>query len=184
VDAGSAGAPSPPGGFGSGMLTECATPSLGRFQDWRAHAFSVPAAGSLLVKEGDRYVMKVKFTGANWGEAVLNLGNGGVAVDLSKSAGFTVTYTASTDVGIQIRGNVQPHGGDQHVAVLPASAAPKTLSFRFVPEDWTFLPGLGRPSVALADVIKSALIFDIVSRTANDVTISSLRFDNYVPTCR
>jgi hypothetical protein len=186
TDGGGSAAPVPPGGFGAGPLTECMTPSLGRFQQWLAHANITPTTG-LLVKEGDHFVLKAHFSGADWGELVVPLSNNGEAAttDLSKSAGFTISYVAAADVGVQIRGNVQPHGGDQHVALLPATGGQtKTLSFRFVPEDWTFLAGLGKPRVALADVIKAATIFDIVSRTANDLTISYLRFDNYAPPCR
>jgi hypothetical protein len=177
----------PPGGFGAGPITECPTPSLDRLQQWTAHANTTPASGNLLVKEGARYVARVTFPGGGaWSEVVVPVNNNEtIPGDLSMSAGFTITYSATSDFWGQLRGTVQPHGGDQNVVKLPSTAGNMaTLSFRFVPEDWTFVPGLGRPTVTLASVIKSAVFFDFVGNTANTVAFYDLRFDNYLPQCR
>jgi hypothetical protein len=165
---------------------ECATPSIGRLQQWTAHANTIPATGSLLVKQGERFVAKVRFMGGVWSEVVMPPSNSLATVaDLSKSAGFTITYSASADLWVQVRGSVQPHGGDQHVVRLPATAGKsETLSVRFSPDQWTFLPALGKPRVALSDVLKSVTILNFVGNTANDVTFHDLRFDNHLPMCR
>ena len=158
-------------------------PSLGRLQLFRAHANTVPATGNLLVREGERYVAKVRFTGANWSEVVVPLANNEArAADLSQSAGFTISYSATAELWVQIRGTVQPHGGDQHVVRLaPTGGQVQTRSFRFVPEEWT--QRLGPPRVTLADVVKSAIMFNFIGIAANDVTVTSLRFDSYAPMC-
>jgi hypothetical protein len=178
----------PPGGFGSEPLSECPTPSIGRLQQWQAHANTIPATGSLLVRDGDQHVARVRFVGQNlWSEVVVPLTNSeAIPADLSMSAGFTIRYSATADLHVQMRGAVQPHGGDQHVVRLPATGGRiETLSFRFQqPADWTFVAGLGRPRVALPDVVKAATIFNFVGNTANEVAVHALRFDNYAPPCR
>ena len=176
----------PSDGFGGGPLTECPTPSIGRLQQWQAHANTVPATGSLLVREGDQYVAKVRFPGGPWSEVVVPIANNeAMTANLTMSKGFTIRYSATADLHVQMRGGIQPHGGDQHVVKLPSTGGEtKTLSARFQPEDWTFVPGLGRPRVTLADVVRGATIFDFVGNTANQVVVYSLRFDNYLPPCR
>jgi hypothetical protein len=179
----------PPEGFGAGPLTECSPgPSLGRLQLWRAHGNTVPGPQSnLLVKEGDRHVATVRFTAPappSWSEAVLYLTNVAEAArDLRTSSGFTITYSATADLWIQLRGTVKRDGGDQHVAALPATGgAVSKRSIRFAPEDWTFLSRLGKPNHAFADAVRTAVLFNFVGQT-NEVTVHDLRFDNYVPAC-
>ena len=177
----------PSEGFGGGPLMECPSPSIGRFQQWTAHANTVPATGSLLVREGEQFVAKVRFPGGGtWSEVVVPLANNeAVTANLTMSAGFTIRYSATAELHVQMRGGIQPHGGNQHVVKLPATGtAIETRSFRFQPEDWTFVPGLGRPRVTLADVVRGATIFNFVGNTANQIAVYSLRFDNYVPMCR
>lgn len=177
----------PPGGYGTGPITECSTPSLDRLQQWTAHANTTPGSGNLLVKEGARYVAKVSFPGGGaWSEVVVPVNNNEtIPGDLSKSAGFTITYSATAEFWGQLRGTVQAHGGDQNVVRLPATAGNmSTLSFRFVQDDWTFVPGLGKPTVTLASVLPSAVFFDFVGNTANTIAFYDLRFDNYLPQCR
>jgi hypothetical protein len=189
-DSGTATPPIPPEGFGE-MLTECNTPSIDRFQFWTAHANTVPApGGNILVNEAGQFVAKVRFTGADWGELVLAIANmPGRAdslpgIDLSNSAGLTITYSATALLYVQIRGAVQRERGDQHHVLLPATGGEtKSLSFRFLPEDWRFAP-LGPPRVTLPDVLKSVVIFNFVGRTANDIVIHGLRLDRYAPACR
>ena len=156
-------------------------------QQWLAHAFvGAGNRSSLLSMEGGRYVAKGQFPGGNWSEIVVLIGNAeSAAVDLSKSKGFEITYSATAPLWMQMRGNVKLHGGDQHVVALPATGGMTVTKFvPFEPAAWTFAPGLGKPTHALADVVKSASFFDIVGNAANTVKFSGLRFDGYVPPCR
>jgi hypothetical protein len=168
---------------------ECPGGSLDRLQKWLGHAFvtGVSPDSSILVDDGGKKVARAKFTGGgNWSEVVVLLGNAtDAAVDLSKSAGFTITYSATADLYIELRGTVQLHGGDQHAVKLPATGG-MTVSKRILldPSAWTFVDALGKPTVAFADVVRTANMFDIVGNTANDVTFTGLRFDGYVPMCK
>jgi hypothetical protein len=180
----------PAEGFGAGPLIECAAaPSVGRLQLWTAHGNVVPGPpANLLVKVGDRQVAKARFTAVaqpSWSEAVVFLTNAAEASkDLRTSAGFTITYSAVADLWVQLRGTVQRDGGDQHVALLPATrGAVAKHSIRFAPQDWTFLPGLGKPRQPFAEVLRTAVLFNFLGQT-NDVVIHDLRFDNYVPACQ
>ena len=175
------------GRFGLVPITECAAPSLDRLQRWTAHANTTPSSGNLLVPEGGHYVARVSFPGGGlWSEVVVPVNNDkSIPGDLNQSAGFTITYSATADFWAELRGTVQPHGGNQNAVKLPATAGSvSTLSFRFVQADWTFVPALGRPTVTLASVLPSALFFDFVGNTPNTVAFYGLRFDNYLPECR
>jgi len=169
-------------------LVECPGGSLDRFQKWLAHALVTGAAAdsSILVTEGNRQVARASFPGGDWSEVVVLLGNAANAsIDLSMSAGFDITYGATADLFIELRGTVQLHGGDQHAIKLPATGG--TTVTKHVPLDpaaWTFIDTLGKPTVAFADVVRTANMFDIVGDTANVVSFSGLRFDNYVPVCQ
>jgi hypothetical protein len=169
-------------------LTECPGGSLDRFQKWLAHALVTGAAAdsSILVTEGNREVARARFPGGDWSEVVVLLGNAADAsIDLSMSAGFDITYSATADLFIELRGTVQLHGGDQHAVKLPATGgATVTMHVPLDPAAWTFIDTLGKPTVAFADVVRTANMFDIVGNTANVVSFSGLRFDNYVPACR
>ena len=88
----------PSDGFGGGPLTECPTPSIGRLQQWQAHANTVPATGSLLVREGNQYVAKVRFPGGPWSEVVVPIANNeAMTANLTMSKGFTIRYSATAD---------------------------------------------------------------------------------------
>jgi hypothetical protein len=172
----------------AGPISECPGASLDRLQKWLAHALVTGAApdSSILVADGGRQVARAQFPGGNWSEVVVLLGNTtDAAIDLSKSRGFTISYSATADLWIEFRGTVQLHGGDQHAVKLPATAG--MVTSKFVPFDataWTFVPELGKPTVAFADVLRTANMFDIVGNTANTVSFTGLRFDGYVPACR
>jgi hypothetical protein len=169
-------------------LMECAGASLDRFQKWLAHALVAGAApdSSILVAEGNRQVARARFVGGDWSEVVVLLGNAtDASIDLGKSSGFDITYSATADLYIELRGTVQLHGGDQHAVTLPATGGMTvTKHVPLDPAAWSFVAALGKPTVAFADVVRTANMFDIVGNTANTVTFSGLRFDNYVPPCR
>src|SRR5262249_16858710 len=160
-------------------MRECPAPTLDRLQQWTAHANTTPSSGDLLVQEEGHYVARVTFPGGGlWSEVVVPINNDKtIPGDLSHSAGFTIIYSATTDLWAELRGTVQPHGGNQNVVKLAATNGNRsTLSFRFVQDDWTFVPALGRPKVTLASVLPSALFFDFVGNTANTVVFYGLRF--------
>ena len=170
-------------------ITECPGPSMDRLQKWLAHAFvmGVPnfQESSLLVSEGNRYVAKATLTGggANYSEIVVLLGNDRSGVDLTRSAGFVITYSATADQWIELRGTVKPDGGDQWVVKLPGTGGQMmSKTFSFEASSWTTL--FGQPPVRYPDVLRTAFMFDIVGNAPNTVTFYGLRFDGYVPTCR
>src|SRR3954469_5309731 len=116
------------GMLGSGAVAsasggcECATPSIDRYQQWLAsgEGTTVPATGSLLVREGHGYAAKVTFVNAEWHVAVLWLGNEFEAqADLAKSKGFWLTYSATDDLYAQLRPASHWSGGDKWLTRLP-----------------------------------------------------------------
>jgi hypothetical protein len=175
-------------GFDVAPIMECPGPSIDRLQKWLAHTLIVGSGGdaSVLVQEGGRYVAKARFAGSDWSELVVQLGNSADAsIDLTKSSGFIITYSATADFWIEMRGTVKLHGGDQHSVKLPATGGMTVSRFvSFAPSAWSFVPNLGMPSVPFADVLRTANMFDIVGNTANTLTFTGLRFDAYVPACR
>jgi hypothetical protein len=97
---------------------ECASPSINRYQQWLAsgEGATVPAAGSLLVpvRGHARYAARISFVGTEWHVAVLWLANQFEAqADLSRSAGFLLTYSATGDLHVQLRPASHWSGGAQ-----------------------------------------------------------------------
>jgi hypothetical protein len=185
-----AGSGAPADAFQGAPLTECPGPSIDRLQKWLAHAFVMGAPPlqetSILVSEGNHYVAKASLTGggANYSEIVVLIGNDrSVSVDLTKTAGFVLTYAATVDQWIELRGTVHPDGGDQWVVKLPTTGGQMmSRTFSFDATSWTTL--FGQPPVAFRDVLRTAFLFDIVGNASGMVTFFGLRFDGYVPTCR
>src|SRR5439155_22022171 len=106
-------------------LTECTSaPSLDRFQDWIAsgEGTTVPATGSILVKSGAQYVAKVGFVNAEWHVVPVWTANkfDGQA-DFSKSASFTLTYSATDDLYVQVRPASCWSGGDKWLTKIPST---------------------------------------------------------------
>jgi hypothetical protein len=175
-------------GFDAQPLTECPGGSIDRLQKWLAHTLIVGSGGdsSVLVKEGEKYVAKARFQGGDYSELVVQIGNSATdSVDLSQSAGFTITYSATNPVWMEFRGMVKAHGSEQYVVQLPATAGATMTKFvPFDPSAWTFLADLGKPTHSFADVLKTAYIFDIIGKVQNTVAFYGLRFDKYTPPCR
>jgi hypothetical protein len=167
---------------------ECSGPSIDRLQKWLGHANLVGSGGdaNILVQEAGRYVAKARFSGADWSEIVVLLGNSADAsIDMTKSSGFTIKYSATADLYIEFRGTVKLHGGDQWGVKLPATGGmPMSKFVSFQPAEWGEVPGLDKPTHAFASVLKTANMFDIVGMTANTVVFYGLQFDQYVPQCR
>jgi hypothetical protein len=169
---------------------ECATPSIDRYQQWLAsgEGTTVPATGSLLVpaRGTSRYAAKVNFVNEEWHVAVLWLANEFEAqVDLSRSAGFRLTYSATDDLYVQLRPASHWSGGAQWATRLPSTHGRLTSRwFSFRPQAWTSVPELGAPAHPFATAIGEARGFVFVGKTANEIEFRGLRVDRYTPPCR
>ncbi|MEU7789753.1 hypothetical protein [Amycolatopsis sp. NPDC049159] len=179
-------APPPAGAAPAGR--ECATPSIDRYQQWLAsgEGATVPATGSLLVRDHHRYTAKVSFVGAEWHVAVLWLANEFEAqADLSHSAGFWLTYRASDDLYVQLRPASHWSGGDKWLTLVPSTHGRLvTKFFGFAPDRWTSLPELGTPPYSFASALPEARGLVFVGKTPNELEFRGLRVDHYRPPCR
>ncbi|GIJ01785.1 hypothetical protein Sya03_11370 [Spirilliplanes yamanashiensis] len=170
-------------------LRECATPSVDRLQQWIAsgEGATEPATGSLLVpvRGKHRYAAKVNFLNPEWHVVVVWLANQFEAqVDLSRSAGFWLTYSATEDVYLQLRPASHWSGGDKWLTLVPATGGRTvTRFFSFRPDRWTTLPELGAPAYSFASALAEARGFVFVGKTENRLVFRGLRFDGYVPPC-
>jgi hypothetical protein len=166
---------------------ECATPSIDRYQQWLAsgEGATVPATGSLLVREGHGYAAKVTFLNAEWHVAVLWLGNRFEAqADLSKSAGFRLTYSATDDLYVQLRPASHWSGGDKWLTLVPSTHGKLvTRWFSFSSRAWTSLPELGTPAYSFASALTEARGLVFVGKTPNRLDFRGLRVDGYRPPC-
>lgn len=134
AQAGQAGS-STGGGAGSGgsgelpALEECASqPSIDRLTSWSAtnEGTMVPANGSILVKEGADYVGKVQFVGAGWHVVPVLIANEfDVTADLSKASGITLTYSATSELHVQLRSKSHWSGGSQYATTIPSTGGKK-----------------------------------------------------------
>ncbi|MCS7475684.1 hypothetical protein ACFFQW_35375 [Umezawaea endophytica] len=179
-------------GSDSGYSRECRTPSIDRFQQWLAsgEGATVPATGSLLtpVREGHGrtgYTARVSFLNAEWHVVVLWLANQFEAqVDLSRSAGFRLTYSATDDVYLQLRPASHWSGGDKWLTLVPSTGGRTvTRFFSFRPEAWTTLPELGKPTYSFDSALREARGFVFVGKTANELEFRGLRVHGYRPPC-
>jgi hypothetical protein len=169
-------------------LAACPKPSVDHLEIWTAHGGSLrPAAGgNLLIKEGERHYMKVEFLpGGQWHEIVVPVANSlSKKIDLTTSKGFTITYSATADLWVQLRPLSHAHGGEQHTAKLPSTGGMmQELFVPFAPESWGML--LGDPTFPFAQALRDANFFDFVGppASANTFVVRGLRFDGYVPPC-
>jgi hypothetical protein len=166
---------------------ECATPSIDRLQQWLAsgEGTTVPATGSLLVRQGNHYTAKVAFVGAEWHVAVVWLGNEFEAqADLSRSAGFRLTYRATDDLYVQLRPASHWSGGDKWLTLVPSTGGQLvTRFFAFAPGKWTSLPELGTPSYSFASALAEARGLVFVGKTPNRLEFRGLRVEGYRPPC-
>lgn len=188
--AATAGAAGDAGAGGSGglpPLQECAsTPSVDRLTNWQAsgEGLTVPATGSILVKDGSVYVGKVEFVGAEWHVIPVYIANKyGSTADLSKSSGFTLTYSATSDLHVQLRSLSHWNGGDQYATSIPSTAGQKkTQFFSFAEAGWKSL--FGQPVLSFADTLKEGMGLVFVGNSANMVQFYGLRIDGYTPPCQ
>jgi hypothetical protein len=166
---------------------ECATPSIDRLQHWLAsgEGTTVPAAGSLLVPQGRGYAAKVRFVHAEWHVVVVWLGNKFEAqADLSRSAGFWMTYSATSDLYVQLRPASHWNGGAQWLTTVPSTGGKlRTRFFSFSPRSWTSLPELGAPAHPFVEALNNARGLVFVGKTENTLDFRGLRIDRYRPPC-
>ncbi|MFC7532026.1 hypothetical protein [Actinoplanes sp. GCM10030250] len=184
---------------------ECATPSIDRLQQWLAsgEGTTVPATGSLLVPAGrnrpapptgslpaaaggnSRYTAKISFVNAEWHVAVVWLANQFEAqADLSRSAGFRLTYSATDDLWVQLRPASHWSGGAQWATRIPSTHG-RTVSrfFSLRPQAWAAVPELGAPAHSFESAISEARGLVFVGKTANELEFRGLRVDRYTPPC-
>ncbi|MFB9306056.1 hypothetical protein [Kibdelosporangium philippinense] len=166
---------------------ECATPSIDRLQQWIAsgEGTTVPATGSLLVREGKRYAAKVEFLNVEWHVVVVWLANQFEAqADLGKSRGFWMTYSATDDLYVQLRPASHWSGGDKWLTLVPSTGGKLVRKFfSFSPKAWTTLPELGTPSYSFASALREARGFVFVGKTPNKLDFRGLSIDGYQPPC-
>jgi hypothetical protein len=165
----------------------CAKPNLDGYTSWLAtnEGKMIPASGSILVREGAGWVGKVEFVGDGWHVMEILVGNTfNTQRDFSASKGFTLTYSATSDIYIQARPANAYSGGAKHVIKLPTTNGEKTTTFfSFAPEAWTTIAELGRPSYPLGDALKQLRAFVVVGKTATKISFHELQVDGYRPTC-
>jgi hypothetical protein len=180
-------APAPASAHTQRPSRECATPSIDRFQQWLAsgEGTTVPATGSLLVPVRHGYAAKVEFVNAEWHVAVLWLANEFEAqVDLSRSAGFWLTYSATDDLWVQLRPASHWSGGAQWATAIPSTHGRMvTRFFSFSPRAWGAVPELGVPAHTFESAISEARGFVFVGKTANRIDFRGLRIHRYTPPC-
>jgi hypothetical protein len=175
----------------AGPSRECATPSINRLQQWLAsgEGTTVPAAGSLLVPRSrsahPAYTAKVTFVGAEWHVAVVWLANQFEAqADLSRSAGFLLTYRATDDLWVQLRPASHWSGGAQWATRIPSTHGRLvTRFFSLRPQAWAAVLELGAPAHSFASAVSEARGLVFVGNTANDLEFRGLRIDRYTPPC-
>jgi hypothetical protein len=186
---GTAGAAGSSGGGGSGGLApleECAgKASIDRLTSWNAsgEGLTVPATGSILVKEGEDYVGKVQFVGAEWHVIPVLIANQfGQTVDLSNAAGITLSYSATAELHVQLRSESHWDGGNQYATTIPSTGGNKETRFlSFAAAGWASL--FGAPALSYADTLKEGMGLVFVGNSENNIVFYGLRIDGYTPPC-
>lgn len=187
---GTAGTSAGGGVGGSGELPpleECTSkPSVDRLTSWSAtnEGTMVPSSGSILVKEGADYVGKVQFIGAEWHVVPVLIANQfDVTADLSKASGITITYSATSELHVQLRSKSHWSGGDQYATTLPSTSGQKqTKFFSFAEANWKSL--FGAPALSFADTLKEGMGLVFVGNSENTLVFYGLRIDGYSPPCQ
>lgn len=167
-------------------IEECAgTPSVDRFTQWVAsgEGTTVPPTGSILVKEGAEYVGKVQLVGAGWHVIPVYIKNKfGESLDLSTSAGITLTYSATAELHVQLRTKSHWSGGNQYATTIPSTGGQKeTRFFSFAEAGWKSL--FGAPELSFPDSLKEGMGLVFVGDGANEVVFYGMRIDGYTPPC-
>ena len=175
------------GGGGLAPLEECqGKASVDRLTSWQAsgEGLTVPATGSILVQEGDEYVGKVQFVGAEWHVIPVLIANQfGETVDLSTSAGITLTYSATSELHVQLRSESHWSGGNQYATTIASTGGQKQTAFlSFESAGWASL--FGAPELSYADTLKEGMGLVFVGNSENAVVFYGMRIDGYSPPCQ
>jgi hypothetical protein len=172
-------------------LMECSVPSIDRITGFHStgEGTTVPMKedGTLLVKEGDHYVAKEKFLNNEWHvlEIVITKGiETKPPADLSKSTGITLTYNTTADLYFQMRSQSHWNGGAHWTTPVPSSKGQTvTKFFPFGAANWKAAPGLEAADQSYDLTIKEVVGLMLIGQNPNDITISGMRIDGYVPPC-
>jgi hypothetical protein len=104
--------------------------------------------------------------------------------DLSRSAGFLLTYSATGDLHVQLRPASHWSGGAQWATRIPSTRGRTvTRFFSLRPQAWTSVPELGEPAHSFESARAEARGFVFVGKTANELEFRGLRIDRYTPPC-
>jgi hypothetical protein len=170
-------------------LAECNMPSIDHLERWtvasEAGAATTPAAGSILVAEGDHQVGKVSFTGGGWHIVAVLVTNSNTAqANLSASTGFTLTYSATADLWIQLRETANYMDGAHWVLPLPSTGGQlRTVFVSLAADSWITLPRLGTPKVTFPQALTQVRGIFFIGDAANTLVLRGMRFDGYTPVC-
>jgi hypothetical protein len=161
-------------------------PSVDHLTDWEAsgEGLTTPKTGSILVKDGASYVGKVTFIGADYHVIPVYVANAyGKTADFTNSKSFTLTYSATTALHVQLRTLSHWNGGDQYATDIPSTGGQKqTKTFPFAEANWASL--FNKPALSFADTLKEAMGMVFVGQGDNTVAFYGLRFDGYTPACQ
>jgi hypothetical protein len=167
----------------------CMEPAIDGYQLWLASGEgpTTPPRGSILVAEGDHQVAKVTFVGGGWHVVPVHLANDPDigSINLTRSSGFTLTYSATADLYIQLRSMAHWDGGSQYVTKVPSTGGQlMTRTFSFARASWTAIDNLGIPGYSFESVLPDARALVFIGLGANDLVFTSLKVDGYTPPCR
>ena len=172
-------------------LEACGKPSVDHLTQWLAWSGGTkpPTGANILTQEGGKNVAKISLVACantNWCQLVLPITNSlGGQVDLSKSAGFSMTYSAVADLWVQMRPASRYDGGDKWLILIPATGGKvETRFFPFIPEAWFFLNRLGMPKYPFTTALKDVRSFVFVANTPNnELVFHNFRIDGHIPAC-
>jgi hypothetical protein len=177
-------------GAGEGGVEGCDVRAIDGYSVWVASGetgMTVPPKDDLLVDEGGRTLAKVAFVGTGpYHIIALHLANDRDrgAVDLSRSSGFTMTYSATADLWVQLRASTTWNGGSHYVTMIPSTGGQmQTRTFTFERSRWTALDDLGIPTRTFDAERAEVRGFVFVGRPANTLVFSSFKVDGYTPPC-
>jgi hypothetical protein len=174
------------GSAGLPPIEECTgTPSVDRLTQWIAsgEGLTEPKTGSIVTKQGEEYVAKVRFVGSEWHVIPVYVANKfGDTADLTTSKGITLTYSATSELHVQLRSETKWSGGDQYATTIPSTNGQKeTRFFSFESANWQSL--FGTPELSWADTLKQGMGLVFVGNSENDVVFYGLRVDGWTPPC-
>ncbi|HEY0711126.1 MAG TPA: hypothetical protein VGF45_00510, partial [Polyangia bacterium] len=157
-------------------LEACAQPSIDHLRQFTAWSGTTapPTGSNILTKEGNDTVAKISLINcATWCQLVVPIANSlSAQVDLTKSAGFTMRYSAAAPLFVQVRPASRYDGGDKWIIQIPATGNKvEEHFFPFIPDAWFYLNRLGVPTYPFTTALKDARSFVFVTNVTNELTI-------------